>query len=353
MDGHGGAPTHDVYRKADFLCMSPIMCIETWSSLQVAETVQQLREARVNLARVVPQPVIQEASAKATTSKQLGEALGARFLLRGNVARADKSYTVDLAVVDAESGRVLASKALVSEGGVNPIVSRYQIDGALANLTYKAMQAEVERARAKPYPLLDVRDLTWYGSERERWIDISSSIPRRPTCCICGASPLSSSGGSKKRFWSPMMPCGEILTTRARWFSRRTRSSKLHRLPDALAASETAVEVADNVPANIAAAEVLYAMRNDSSAIVRARKAVSLMSSRDREDPGNGVAVLLIAAAQARSGNLDRAKQTLAEFRSDVRDVRSIRQMKLWLGDALHLDGEDLFDGLRIAGVSD
>jgi len=381
----------------------------------LAETAQQLQEARVHWARVAPRAVVLEALAKATNSKQLGEALGAHFLLRGNVVRADKSYTVDLAVVDAETERVLASKALVSEGGANPTVSRYQIDGALANLTYKAMQAEVERARAKPYSSLDVRDLTfrayvdWGTSPKEpaavyavAQADLDRALALAPNDLVALRVTAEMNLCECARTWArgdrleslvrlgtraldryleldPKAPTMLYLRSRALFEQRRLEEAilvaddvllrdpyhegamvlksiallKLHRLPDALAASEKAVEVADNVSANLAAAEVLYALRNDSSAIVRARRAVSLMSSRDREDPGNSVGVLLIAAAQARLGHLDRAKEALAEFRSDVRDVRSIRQMKLWLGDALDLDGEDLFDGLRMAGVSD
>src|SRR5205085_2924437 len=52
LDGHGGQPTHDVYRKADFLCMSPFMCIEIWFSLQVRSLRRGPTESRLRAGEV-------------------------------------------------------------------------------------------------------------------------------------------------------------------------------------------------------------------------------------------------------------------------------------------------------------
>jgi hypothetical protein len=63
---------------------------------------------------------------------------------------------------------------------------------------------------------------------------------------------------------------------------------------------------------------------------------------------------LTLAAAQAKLGDLPRAKAAIADFRASVPGVQTIDQTKKWIQPAADLSGyEPLYDGLRLAGVPD
>ena len=359
--------------------------------------------------------MVQQTVVKPAGVRQLGETLGAHFLLRGNLILAADGYTLDLAVIDTDTERALATKALVTEAGPEPTIKRNQINDALADLTYRAMQEEVARARAKPDSSLDVRDLTfrayvdWGTSGKDpaavyvaAQSDLDRALAMAPNdlvalrvtaemnLCECARAWAREDRlkrlvkvGTKALDRSLQLDPGapNMLYLRSRVFYDENRFEEailvaddtlrhdpehdgalvlktaalinLHRLPEALAAAKAALDLADSAISNLLAAEIHYAMKNNVSAILHATKAISLVSSRDRGDRGNGLAVLILAAAQARSGNVDRAKEALKPFYTDVHDVRTIKQMKLWLGDTPDIDGEEVFAGLRIAGVSD
>jgi hypothetical protein len=67
-----------------------------------------------------------------------------------------------------------------------------------------------------------------------------------------------------------------------------------------------------------------------------------------------GGVALVLAAADARQGRADRARQALADFRASVPTVATIAQVRAWMHPAADLTGfEPLYDGLRRAGVPD
>lgn len=138
----------------------------------LGETIQRLQEARALWARVVPQPMVQQTVVKPAGVRQLGETLGAHFLLRGNLILAADGYTLDLAVIDTDTERALATKALVTEAGPEPTIKRNQINDALADLTYRAMQEEVARTSEAGFVVgrsrSDIPGLRRLGNLRER-----------------------------------------------------------------------------------------------------------------------------------------------------------------------------------------
>lgn len=71
---------------------------------------------------------------------------------------------------------------------------------------------------------------------------------------------------------------------------------------------------------------------------------------RDRVD---GTVRLTLIASEARLGHAARAKAALADFTTTLPQVTTIAAMKKWVHPSADLaDFEPLYDGLRLAGVS-
>jgi tetratricopeptide (TPR) repeat protein len=88
-----------------------------------------------------------------------------------------------------------------------------------------------------------------------------------------------------------------------------------------------------------------------------ARMAQMAVTQLDRESLGNpriGAVGLTLVAAEARLGQLARAKVALADFNAAVPEVKTIAAIKKWMHPGANLAGyEPLYDGLRLAGVPD
>jgi TolB-like protein/tetratricopeptide (TPR) repeat protein len=380
------------------------------------ETVQSLQEARFLFARVTPQPVVQQAVGTPATFKQVGSTLNVHFLFRGSVARDASGYTLALAVVDADSERVLETKTLRAEPADAPTFKRTEIDAARSLLTFAAIQAEVARARVKPDSTLDIRDWTlrafvdYFSGEFDQptaYARARSSLDRalalapndplalnifaRVNLCAClhtwakeddireweklGVAALDkylairpddldmmSFRGDiflKHRHYEEALAVADNLLRREPAHQtglslRAVALLNLRRAPEAVAASQALLAVVDDAGNNHLAAHALYAARDDTSAIVHARRAISLMARRDFADPDSGGILLILAAAEARAGHLDRAKVALQDFYAAVPAVRTIPQIKGWLVPvAWERDYEDFFNGLRLAGAGD
>jgi hypothetical protein len=77
------------------------------------------------------------------------------------------------------------------------------------------------------------------------------------------------------------------------------------------------------------------------------------MSEPQLRDRVDGTVRLTLIAAEARLGHSARAKAALADFTATLPDVTSITAMKKWVHPSADLaDFEPLYDGLRLAGVS-
>ena len=99
---------------------------------------------------------------------------------------------------------------------------------------------------------------------------------------------------------------------------------------------------------------VHYELGHYELAAQMAKKAITQMSREELGNPRSGAVGLTLVAAEARLGHLSRAKAALADFNAAVPGVRTISAIKKWMHPAADLAGyEPLFEGLRLAGVSD
>ncbi len=102
------------------------------------------------------------------------------------------------------------------------------------------------------------------------------------------------------------------------------------------------------------AASIHYELAHYELSAQMAQKAVTQMKTEDLSNPRMGGIGLTLVAAEARMGHLSRAKAALADFNAAVPGVTTISAMKRWMHHAAELAGyEPLFDGLRLAGVSE
>jgi hypothetical protein len=102
------------------------------------------------------------------------------------------------------------------------------------------------------------------------------------------------------------------------------------------------------------AADTQCALGDYAAAIQLGRNAVPRMSEEDLRSSLDGTIRLMLAAAQARVGQLDAAKATWADFNAAVPNGTTIAQIKQWMHPTADLYGfEPLFDGLRLAAVKD
>jgi hypothetical protein len=102
------------------------------------------------------------------------------------------------------------------------------------------------------------------------------------------------------------------------------------------------------------AAAVHYQLTQFAPAAEMARKAITNLDSDSLGNPRSGAVGLTLVAAEARLGNLSRAKAALADFNAAVPGVRTIPAIKKWMHPGADLAGyEPLFEGLRLAGIPD
>jgi tetratricopeptide (TPR) repeat protein len=102
------------------------------------------------------------------------------------------------------------------------------------------------------------------------------------------------------------------------------------------------------------AGDIYYALGDYARAAQLARKAAAQMSEPELRDRVDGTVRLTLIAAEARLGHDARAKAALADFTTTLPSVTTITAMKKWVHPSADLaDFEPLYDGLRMAGVSD
>ena len=107
-------------------------------------------------------------------------------------------------------------------------------------------------------------------------------------------------------------------------------------------------------PDSALTAAVHYELAHYELSAQMAQKAITQMNREDLSNSRTGGIGLTLVAAEARLGRLSRAKAALADFNAAVPGVTTISAMKRWLHSAADLAGyEPLFDGVRLAGVSD
>jgi adenylate cyclase len=382
-------------------------------AVAMTEAVQAVEEGNVVWAQVASRRSVEEASMRHTAAKDLGSALNVHFLLRGNVTRVASGYKVEMLVVDAATERVLGTKSLAIEAGALTPRRRDELEYALRNLTFYALEAEVQRARSKPVEALDVRDLSFranvdwaHGKERkdEKGAYSAATVLLNRALVLAPDDPLALFMTAKVNLCDCVMGWSKnveeqqavglaalekylrhdpdhqvMLALKSNALALRGRyeeallivDSMLKRNPEdteALAIKAYALlklgkpqealtflnEVLEPGETYDLAAAVHYELGHYELSAQMAQKAIARMDRVDLSNPRMGGIGLTLVAAEARLGRLSRAKAALADFNAAVPGVLTIAAMKKWLHPAADLAGyEPLFDGLRLAGVSD
>jgi tetratricopeptide (TPR) repeat protein len=128
---------------------------------------------------------------------------------------------------------------------------------------------------------------------------------------------------------------------------------KLGRPQEALMAVNGLSERALDRSLSLAAA-VHYQLAQFELAAQMARKAITQLDSEGLRNSNSGAVALTLVAAEARLGQLPRAKVALADFNAAVPGFTTIAAIRKWMHPGAELAGyEPLFDGLRQAGVPD
>ena len=372
-------------------------------------------ERRPLWAQVAPRRSVEEALTRHTGTRDLAADLNVHFLIRGNVTRAASGYNVEMLVVDAATERVLGTKSLTLAAGALTPRRREELNSALGGLTFNALTAEVERARNKPVESLDVRDLSFrayvdWGRKKEEKDEkgayvtatdllnraltlapddrLALSLTARVNLCDCvmgwsknveeqqaiGAAALEkylrhdpdSPGmqGLKAELFALRTRYEESLLIADTILKRDPENSealkiraydllKLGRPQEALTTVNEYLEGGGEEMFELAAA-VHYQLGDFELAAQMARKAITQLDSDYLRNPRSGAVALTLVAAEARHGQLSRAKVALADFNAAVPGVQTLSTIRKWMHPGADLAGyEPLFEGLRLAGVPD
>jgi tetratricopeptide (TPR) repeat protein len=379
----------------------------------MTEAAFAMEEARALWAQVAPRRSVEEALARHTGTRELAAALNVHFLIRGNVTRAASGYNVEMLVVDGTTERVLGTRSLTLAAGALAPRRREELDSALGWLTYNALQAEVERARNKPVESLDVRDLAFrayvdWGDKKQQKDEkgayvaatdllnraltiapddrLALRITAQVNLCDCvngwsknveeqqaiGAAALEKYLKHDPDSLVMLDLKGDLFALRGRYeeslliadsilkrdpehsgalATRAYDLLKLGRPQEALAAVNELLERGGDRTLALTAA-VHYQLAHYELAAQMARKDIT---NSDRDSLGNprmGAVALTLIAAEARLGNLSRARVALSDFNAAVPGVRTVSAIRKWIHPGAELAGyEPLFEGLRLAGV--
>jgi tetratricopeptide (TPR) repeat protein len=373
-------------------------------------------ESRTLFTHVASTRSVEDATAHLNSPKALAKALDVHFLVRGTVARDGAKDAVNLLVVDGGSERVLGTSTLnIAPGALLP---KFHDDLAdpVRHLVMAGMEAEVKREADTPVEQLDVRGLSFRalsnwrahrGAEAKQGYNSATQLLQRALAlapddpaatwltaninlCDCvlawsqNPEEQKAIGSAALEKYLQIDPSDEeMLVDKAEIFQLRGRyedslvvlDQVLQRDPDSsdalatkaisllrLGRAKEALPITQGLMARYPTqwagltalgADIQYALGDYAAAVQLGRNALPRMSAEDLRSPVYG-AQLTLAAAEARLGQLDAAKATLADFYAAVPKVTTIPQMKQWLHPTADLYGfEPLFEGLRLAGVKD
>jgi len=383
----------------------------------IAEAAVSTQESRPLLAQVASRESVEQAVSRRAAAKDLASDLNVHFLIRGRVDRVTPGYKAELLLVDGASERVLETKTLALGNGALTPRLRYELDAAMAALTYTAIEAEVQRARGKPLEALDVRDLSFRAivdwnlkkdarDEKGAYTTATHLLNRALTMapddplalrltatvnlcdCVEGWSknvdeqqaiglaalekylkrdPDSSSMLMLKsrvyalhgRFEESLLIADSVLSRDRAWTEAlEIRAYDLLKLGKPAEALDSLNRVRDyrewGWREAALATSIHYALAQDELAVQMAQQAKTRMSRDELSNPRLGALNLTLVAAEGRLGRRARAQAALADFKAAVPSVDTISAMKQWMHPAADLaDYEPLFAGLRLAGVGD
>jgi tetratricopeptide (TPR) repeat protein len=373
-------------------------------------------ETRKELVSVAPRGSVEQAMTHEVRMKKLAKALDVHFLVRGTVARGPDHYTVTVLGIDGESERVLATQALtVAPDALTPRW-RNDVQESVFKMIRSGVETEAKRARNKPDDALDVRDLAFRASvdwRAHRDADgkaanananelLNRALAIAPDdqwalrevaivnlCdCVNAWSPdpevqkaIGAAAMEKYLRVDPTSPGmlaekAGLYQLRGRWEEslviadavlqqdpedanalsiKATGLLRLGRLKEAqVIADGLASRYPSDWPSVVALdGDIYYAQGDYARAAQLAQKAVAEMSEPELRDRVDGTVRLTLIASEARLGHSARAKAAFADFATTMPQVTTITAMKKWVHPSADLaDFEPLYDGLRLAGVS-
>lgn len=380
-----------------------------------AGQIRTMLESRKELISVVPPASAERASARESSTKKLAKELDVHFLVRGTVARSADGYNVTVVNIDGDSERVLASHTLkVPKEELIPHWPD-ETTQAVQALLSSGIEAEVKRARDKPENELDVRDLTFRASSvwhEQRNADgkaanehanelLNRALAIAPedlyalrtsasvNLCDCvnawskdpeqqkaiGAAAMEKylaldpnsvymlgqkAGLFQLRLrWEESLAIADLMLARAPTNVDATalKATALLRLGQLKEAQALAEGLLAREPGNWAiqsgVADIYFAQGDYARAAPLAQKAAAQMNQTELRDRITGSIQLTRIAAEARLGHAARAKLAIDDFRANLPNIATIADIKRWLHPSADLaDFEPLYDGLRLAGIS-
>jgi tetratricopeptide (TPR) repeat protein len=373
-------------------------------------------ESRTLFTNVASTRSVEDATAHLNSPKALAKALDVHFLIRGTVVRDGAKDAVNLLIVDGGSERVLGTSTLdIAPGALLPTFHD-DLSDPVRHLVMAGMEAEVKREADTPIDRLDVRGLSFRalsswrahrGAEAKQGYNSATQLLQRAlvlapddpaatwltaniNLCDCvlawsqNPEEQKAIGSAALEKYLQIDPNDEeMLVDKAEIFQLRGRyedslvvlDQVLQRDPDSsdalatkavsllrLGRAREALSITQGLMARYPTrwagltalgADIQYALGDYAAAVQLGRNALPRMSAEDLRSPVYGTQ-LTLAAAEARLGQLDTAKATLADFYAAVPKVTTITQIKQWLHPTADLYGfEPLFEGLRLAGVKD
>jgi TolB-like protein len=381
-----------------------------------ADEIFTLLESRKELVSVVPRASVEQASARESGMRKLAKELDVHFLVRGTVARSADAYKVTVVGIDGDSERVLTTQSLtVAKDELTPHW-RDEAFAATRELTNAGLEAEVKRARDTPLDTLDARDLSfraivdWHANRDADGKaanthanellnkalamapDDQFSLRSVATINLCDCvNAWSKNPDEQKAIGAAAMEkylrinpdsfymLGEkagLYQVRLRWeeslviadsmlqqeptraFPISLKATALLRLRQLKEAQMLAEGLLSRYPTDwtvlSTVANVYFAQADYARAAQMAQKAAALMSEPELRDRVSGAIRLTLISSEARLGHSERAKAALADFTTTLPEVKTITAIKEWMHPSADLaDFEPLYDGLRLAGVSD
>lgn len=374
-------------------------------------------EALTIWAHTVPRTSVDAAMAHSTRARDLAKALDVHFLIRGALVKNKDGYQVDAAVVDGDSERVIDTRSVSIPADALTPRWRSDVEDVLYGLAFGALKTEVKRVADKPADQLDVRDLSFraytswvghHGAEAQGAYETSTDLLKRALAaapddrlatyltaeinlCDCvmawshDVEAQKAIGAAALDRYLRMVPSDEDMQLeKADLFMLRGRyeesllisESVLQRDPEdpyalwskaeallRLGRASEALPIVDGLTARYPtrhhairalAAAVHYTIGDYPAAASLAQNAATQLSDEQLRSPVAGPVRLTLAAAEARLGHMDRARAALADFDAAVPHTQTIAAIKKWMYVTADLSGsEQLFEGLRLAGVKD
>jgi tetratricopeptide (TPR) repeat protein len=374
-------------------------------------------ESRTLFTHVASSRSVEDATAHLSSPKALAKALDVHFLIRGTVVRAGAKDSVNLLVIDGGNERILSTSTLEIPADALIPRYHDDLADPVRHLVTAGMEAEVKREADTPVDRLDVRALSFRalsswrahrGAEAKQGYNSATQLLQRAlvlapddpaatfltaniNLCDCvlawshNPEEQKAIGAAALEKYLDIDPNdAEMLVDKAELFQLRgryeeslvvldqvlqrdpnsadalaTKALSLLRLGRAKEALPIAQGLAVRYPTQWAeitamAADIQFVLGDYPAALQLGSNAVPRMSEEELRSPVYGPTRLMLAAAEARLGQLDAAKASLADFNAAVPNTATITQMKKWMHPTADLYGfEPLYDGLRLAGVKD